>query len=81
MVCNRSCRDSDVAGLLWPDENDGDVSPEEEESSVSKKFGDLPTDAFGLSVRATLESSGEEEALFDSRKPLGVSAVVDSQNV
>ena len=72
--------DEDDLYPLYGDENDGDV-PEEEESSVSKKFGDLPTDAFGLSVRATLESSGEEEALFDSRKPLGVSAVVDSQNV
>ena len=70
--------DEDDLYPLYGDENDGDVP---EESSVSKKFGDLPTDAFGLSVRATLESSGEEEALFDSRKPLGVSAVVDSQNV
>ena len=70
--------DEDDLYPLYGDENDGDVP---EESSVSKKFGDLPTDAFGLSVRATLESSGEEEALFDSRKPLGVSAVVDSQNM
>ena len=75
--------DEDDLYPLYGDENDGDVVPEEEESSVSKKFGDLPTDAFGLSVRATLESSGEDEELLlnDSRKPLGVSAVVDSQNV
>jgi hypothetical protein len=71
---------------LYGDDFENDHIPDGPPSSSSscsgggKRFGDLPTDAFGLSVRATLESS-EPFVVEERRKePLGVSAVLDSNN-